>query len=117
MARKSKPSDYTPPKKRVQQIFYDNEKYQRTMKLVKQYAIGYCIDQMKLEHGGVLERWRVGTTIVVVLCERNLGSPAHVEGNEFQVQVLAPIEKGIMWDDLEKALAKLAGVNGPQKEE
>lgn len=91
-------------KANVQEKFYDNEKYSKTEELVRKHATGYCIDQIKLPKGGVLEKWQIGNEIVVILCERT----GYKNNEQFRVEVLRPVSTGIMWDELDKALAEIA---------
>lgn len=96
----------------VQGKFYDSLKYRTADELIRKYAVGLCLDQIKLPRGGVLEKWNIGGQVVMLLCERsdNRGP------EQFRVEVYVPATSGPTWHDLEKALALLADKKDPLKE-
>lgn len=89
--------------------FWESERYKKADELVKKHATGFCVDQISLPHGGVLEKWIVGNQIVVLLAERSApeNRPTREDGEEFRVEVLAPVTTSTLWEDVDKALAAL----------
>jgi len=90
--------------------FYESEQYKKADELVKKHATGFCLRQMPLPDGGVLEKWRVGRHVVTVVATRMFGAGKAPEGrDEFTVDVLTEVSDTNSWSGLEGALQRLTG--------
>lgn len=89
----------------VDDVFYESERYKKTMEVIHKHMDNYCLGQIKLRGGGVLEKYLIGGSIVIVLCEP--GSYSFGDADRFSTEVYAPATLGNKWSDLDEAMAEI----------